>query len=430
MEKVKKILVAFDFFDSTKCAVVRADYLAKYFGACIVPVHAVEYIPYHYGLNYWHKIHDELYPRIEATFNLLVEKGVPVRKPIIREGRPYNVLLAAADELEVDLIVVGCRRRGLTERLFGSTALKIIRNAHQPVMIVDCDLSKVSIKKILCAVDFSMASRRVVNSALFIAKRLEAELTLLHVTQKSRSYPGLSKLKLPVVDLEVRQEFNTVEPKLTTGTRNYVQQKVRVEFKKYLSEFDLTGVDYKIELRHGNPAEEISKIANLEDFDLLVLGTQGQSNSSKVRIGDTTEKVIHKVKCSLLTVKFPQNMDCLAKAPRKDILESSKGFSDKTEPLENRILEIETFELHARKLLRENRCDLAIQEFEKCVNLDSHYFPAYEGLAYAYEILDDPEKAKMNSDLASKYRRSSLKLLIDNQKTVRERFPLSQEPEK
>lgn len=55
----------------------------------------------------------------------------------LRDGNPVLVLLAVADEVEADLIVVGSRGvGGFPELLLGSTSTQVAQHAHCPVVIV------------------------------------------------------------------------------------------------------------------------------------------------------------------------------------------------------------------------------------------------------------------------------------------------------
>ena len=56
---------------------------------------------------------------------------------IIANGIPFLEIIRTAREKEVDLIVVGTHgRTGLDHVLFGSTAEKVVRKAHCPVLSV------------------------------------------------------------------------------------------------------------------------------------------------------------------------------------------------------------------------------------------------------------------------------------------------------
>ena len=55
----------------------------------------------------------------------------------IRKGKPQEEILKLADELEVDMIVIGSHgRHGLERTIFGSVAEKVTRLAQIPVLVI------------------------------------------------------------------------------------------------------------------------------------------------------------------------------------------------------------------------------------------------------------------------------------------------------
>src|SRR5215216_4082868 len=87
----------------------------------------------------------ELYEKIEEeareTLRKLVWRvkvaGGTVVEAHLRMGAVAEEIVAFADELEVDLIIVGSRgRRGIRRALAGSVSESVFRHAHCPVMVV------------------------------------------------------------------------------------------------------------------------------------------------------------------------------------------------------------------------------------------------------------------------------------------------------
>ncbi len=61
----------------------------------------------------------------------------PVSLREVREGEPYQEIVALADEIGVDLIVMGhVGRRGPRRILIGSVTERVIEFAHCPVLVV------------------------------------------------------------------------------------------------------------------------------------------------------------------------------------------------------------------------------------------------------------------------------------------------------
>ena len=115
---------------------------------------------------------------------------VPVDVQIEVAPDVFREVLAQAEALRTDLIVMGSHGRSGFERLMlGSVSEKVLRKAACPVMIApprisDAALSPVvHFKHILCPVDFSSGSLAALAYALSIAAEADAHLTLVHVLE-------------------------------------------------------------------------------------------------------------------------------------------------------------------------------------------------------------------------------------------------------
>jgi nucleotide-binding universal stress UspA family protein len=74
---------------------------------------------------------------IAASEETIDEAGVAVDETLVEFGDPATSILAAADERDVDLIVIGSHRKGFLKRLVsGSVSDQLVREAHRPVLVV------------------------------------------------------------------------------------------------------------------------------------------------------------------------------------------------------------------------------------------------------------------------------------------------------
>ncbi len=395
-----RILVAFDFFETSRCAIHQARYLAEHFESTIIPVHAVEYLPYHYGLNYWNKIHNELSPRIAEAFKAMTTAGIKVETPVIREGRPFFVVLSAADDTNADMIVIGCRKAGLKDRILGTTPSKLVRVARQPVLVVDCTQTDVTIKRILCAVDLSVASMTVMETAISVAARLKAELAVLHVAPGQMHYPGLEDMTIPVVELRHGQASGEVGIDKGESERD---ETVRDQvFRDYLEKFDLSGITCRQILRQGTPVDEIISEAADNNHDLLIMGTYGRPTDDRVRISDVTEKVLRRMPCSVLTVKNRIVAPLAASRVEQTTMDVVADAAQ---------TEIERLYAEGTAALVAGCPDDAIRAFKTCIERDDRFFPALDGLAQSYDRKGDSQTATMWREQATSQRLAVFRLL-------------------
>jgi universal stress protein A len=141
-------LVPVDFSKHSKKTVQYATQLAALTGASIRLLHVFQ-IP-EYPAAFYHglyleqeavRIHVEAAKR-EATaqLSLIAEQmhanGLEA-EPILRAGNPYVEIVKAAEELGVDLIVIGSHGfAGLGRLLLGSTTDRVLQYAPCPVLVV------------------------------------------------------------------------------------------------------------------------------------------------------------------------------------------------------------------------------------------------------------------------------------------------------
>lgn len=131
--KLRHILVPVDFSDGAKKALQYAVPLVRQFNAALTLLHVV--LPYRADCPEAPVL--DLPSREEASAELnRIHTEVP-RLTLVRVGEPYAEIVAAANELAVDLIVLSTHgRTGLAHVFFGSTAEKVVRHAGCPVLIV------------------------------------------------------------------------------------------------------------------------------------------------------------------------------------------------------------------------------------------------------------------------------------------------------
>jgi nucleotide-binding universal stress UspA family protein len=140
---IENILVAVDFSDSSKAALEYALSIADKFEAAVTLVHAVEPYIYQDDLALGTTLEE-----IDARWNRKQKEKLEIlRQSTVRNGTPSTVIVASgvawtkivetAKSRQADLIVIGTRGlTGLKHVLMGSTAERVVRHAHCPVMVV------------------------------------------------------------------------------------------------------------------------------------------------------------------------------------------------------------------------------------------------------------------------------------------------------
>lgn len=140
---MNKILIATDGSESAYEAVqlgldLAAEQDAKAFIVHVTP--AVDVIPYaNFGYiapTLPHEFDEHDRELLQEAVGLAAEKGVDVETTLVK-GRPADEIVAFADSIDADLIVVGSRGHGaITSALIGSVSRAVLQESRRPVIVV------------------------------------------------------------------------------------------------------------------------------------------------------------------------------------------------------------------------------------------------------------------------------------------------------
>jgi len=135
------LLLAVDFAPETESVVERARQLREECGARLSLLHVVEYLPMAYSgdlvLPDDFDLEQELLEVAKKQMSALGERlGVPEAERHIEIGGTGHTILRVADELAVDLIVLGSHGRHGLAVLLGSTARSVLNGAKCDVLAV------------------------------------------------------------------------------------------------------------------------------------------------------------------------------------------------------------------------------------------------------------------------------------------------------
>ena len=142
LRKLKQILVPIDFSDASLKALRYAVPFAEQFGATLSLVHIIEPMAFASDVPYAPPVVSDEEAEEAARKKLFslasheIQKLVQV-KVHVRSGTAFVEILDAARSLEADLVIIATHGyTGLKHFLLGSTAERIVRHAHCPVLTV------------------------------------------------------------------------------------------------------------------------------------------------------------------------------------------------------------------------------------------------------------------------------------------------------
>ncbi len=222
-----------------------------------------------------------------------VLNGLDTQRVVV-EGEPASEIAQGAIDHGIDLITIVMRDRNRFSRAFGgSIAEDIVAEAPCAVLCVrppqrdfveqfDGNV-QIQLKRVLLATNFRPSSVAATQLATQIANQLGAELHIVSVIgdyfeQLSVIFPegGLAAL---------------------TRLRSYVQERLAQASRT-------VGTDAATHMAEGRPYQEIVKLADTLQADLIVIGTavHGSLFGSTQVLGSEVERVIRNAPCPVLCV--------------------------------------------------------------------------------------------------------------------------------
>jgi len=151
-----------------------------------------------------------------------------------------------------------------------------------------CPSVRIGLKNILIATDFSPLSQRALDYALSFARRYESNLTVAHVLSPALyATPSTAAL------------YGALDPlPYLDGVRRELQHRAD-ELAQYVSD---SGVNCNPVVVEGGISEQLKRLIEDRDIDLLVLGTHGAERWNRLVMGSVAESLVHNAKCPVLTI--------------------------------------------------------------------------------------------------------------------------------
>jgi nucleotide-binding universal stress UspA family protein len=140
------------------------------------------------------------------------------------------------------------------------------------------------INKILIPYDFSETADLSLEHAVFMAKLLQAEITLLHIVETVSFTSAIS------------HAFGGFEKKIETATNEKLEELARSIHLK-------SGVTLNIRSEVGRIYKTICQVAKEVDCDIIVMGTHGASGYQKFSVGTNTSRVVQEAPCPVISVQ-------------------------------------------------------------------------------------------------------------------------------
>jgi nucleotide-binding universal stress UspA family protein len=144
------------------------------------------------------------------------------------------------------------------------------------------------------------------------ARNCGVRLVLLDVQEAVRDVFALTRLERS--ELHIVHAWEKPDVKFWTGEHNYFPGDTSTliyEIKNlhikwlddFLGQYDLQDLQHHEHVLQGWADEVISEFAEQHQIDLLVMGTVCRAGIPGFLIGNTAEKILHRINCSVLALK-------------------------------------------------------------------------------------------------------------------------------
>jgi len=136
--------------------------------------------------------------------------------------------------------------------------------------------------KIIAAVDGSPTSEKVLATSVDLAAHYHAELVAISVAEMPEVVAMVDEVD------ELRRSADEYYREVGEGAVGYAGSR---------------GVILRHVVVRGHAADEITRFAETEGIDLIVIGQQGHSRIARFFLGSTTDRVSEHCHCTVMIVK-------------------------------------------------------------------------------------------------------------------------------
>ena len=151
-------------------------------------------------------------------------------------------------------------------------------------------------RKILVPLDGSEHSLKALEEASQIAKISSGKITLINVYSVQ-----------PIMMPEPSISGYTGTPVFTGAEVSRIIEAAQRSGNKILQDgeqrISATGVQVEKMVVEGHTVQEIVRVANEGNFDLIVIGATGVSHIREMLLGSVTDGVVHHAHCAVLVIK-------------------------------------------------------------------------------------------------------------------------------
>jgi nucleotide-binding universal stress UspA family protein len=204
-----------------------------------------------------------------------------------RIGEPAEQILHFAAEMKPRLIVMCKYTAADPDKTLGSTAMKVLRNAPCPVVLVPPERGNAPwhLHHVLVPHDGTPTTSAAMRPAAELTERSGAELLVAHVT-------GTGSAALEPGSLAVSRYMDQPHHEWPVWTDEFI--------KRFACICPLGHLHVRLFLAHGDPAAEIVRLAKKQSMDLIVLAWRGKWEGGRAA---ALKAVLRGAHCPIMVIR-------------------------------------------------------------------------------------------------------------------------------
>jgi len=224
---IKKILVPYDFSETSEIALSEATILARPLKAEIYLIHVLEdkTSPFSVITNqelpgtFPHNLEMEALKRLKLVREKVKKEFGELPKSFITSGNIPKEIIEYSVKNDIDLIVMGTHgTSGYHELFLGSNAQRVVTLSEVPVMTMQRRMPKTGFRNILLPIDNSLHSREKVSIAIILAGLFGANIQVIGLPGSDQEKElNKFRLKMETVKKIVESENISCQTTLVDG---------------------------------------------------------------------------------------------------------------------------------------------------------------------------------------------------------------------
>ena len=319
----KKIMCAIDFSEFTDMVLTYGKSLAQEFDSKLFLCHVTSqtymvsgHMPAYVDYT---SIETEHIQQSKDRLEKMAETLAFDCEILVSAGHPADQIEKMAQDHKIDMVIAATHGgSGIKRFLIGSVTDRLMKILACPLLVLHSreHTSNLSVKegikleRILVGCDFSPDSKLAFDYALSLAQEFQTHLYLAHVIRSTEQIELTASdyMKLQEGDYIGwnRSEYLDLQKNISGDKlqkRNTLLTRLEKQLLNMVPEDSRNWCTPTTIFLEGQPYTELIKYAAHKEVDMIVLGVRGHSLLERFVVGSTTDRVISRASCPVLTVR-------------------------------------------------------------------------------------------------------------------------------